>query len=138
MSEILATYRALANLQLGGVKGKALEDVSLDVADADLPQRIILPMPKGDGEFVAIGSLRKVIWSIRDLCLWSPIHAGGIDRFAAPMVRYIESYLVALAANRGIGAQSHVSGFAFQITPIAWGEGQYYAVDVTLTVEELL
>src|SRR3970040_2682058 len=136
-SLIASIYLAIANLAIGGVKSRNLPEAQLAIEQADLPIRILLPSTKGDGSFVLVGSVEKVSWSIRDLCLWAPIDKDLVD-VAEPMLRYITAYLTALKALRGPTSQSHVAGFDFQIAPIEWNGASYWAVDATLSVEEVL
>jgi hypothetical protein len=138
MSIILDIYTELANLDLGGIVSRNLPEVQLEVAEAELPLRILVPNTKGEGSFVAIGTLTKVEWAIRDLCLWTPLSAGSIAEVAEPMMDYVTAYLTALQALRSPLAGSVVSGFTFQLGPVQWGDGQYWAIDVTLAVEEWL
>jgi len=138
MSAIGEIYLAIANLQLGGIVSRNLPDVQLEVEQADLPLRLLVPSTRGEGEFVAIGSLEKVTWTLRDLCLWAPLASGKIEDVAAPMMEYVKAYVEALKALRSPTAASVITGFTFQLTPQPWGEADYWAVDVTLTVEEWL
>ena len=138
MSAIDDIYLAFANLSLGGVKCRNLPDVTLEVAQADLPLRMMVPSTSNDGTFVMIGTLQKVEWALHDLCLWAPMGAGNEDRYFQPMLDYIKAYLTAIKTVLTPTDQSHLTGWTFQIGPRTWGEGQYWAVDVTLSVEEYL
>lgn len=137
-SVILDVYTAISNMALGGVICRNLPEVQLEISEGDLPVRIMLPSTEGEGEFVAIGSMEKVTWQIRDLCLWAPLDMGQIGQVAEPMMQYVKAYLDGLAAQRSPVAATVIAGFAFKIGPIAYGEASYWAVDVTLTVEEWL
>jgi len=138
MSALTEIYLAIANLSLGGVKSRNLPQVTLEVAEADLPLRILVPSTKSEASFIAIGDLSKIEWAIRDLCLWAPLGAGSIEQYAEPMMDYIKAYITAIKAMRQPTGQSCITGWVFQLGPIAWGEGKYWAVDVTLSVEEYL
>ena len=138
MSLILEIYTELANIDLGGIVSRNLPEVQLEVAEAELPLRILVPNTKGEGSFVAIGTMAKVEWAIRDLCLWTPLAAGTIADVAEPMMDYVTAYLTAIQTLRSPVVSSVISGFTFQLGPVAWGEGQYWAIDVTLAVEEWL
>lgn len=137
MSAIDDIYLAFSNLTLGGVKCRNLPDVTLEVGQADLPLRVMVPNTSNDGTFVMIGTLQKVEWALHDLCLWAPI-GGDEPRHYQPMLDYIKAYLEALKSVLTPTDQSHLTGWTFQIGPRQWGEATYWAVDVTLSVEEYL
>ena len=137
-SVIAEIYLAVANLAIGGVKCRNLPEVQLSIEQADLPMRILLPSTKGDGGFVMIGTLNKIEWALRDLCLWAPIENMGLADVAEPMIRYIVAYIDALKGLRGPTNQSNLTGFVFQMKPTLWNEAWYWAVDTTLSVEEYL
>ena len=134
-----AIYREISKLKISGVKARNIDKIKLAVRPKDLPCRMLLPSTKGDLEFIAIGTLNKITWVIRDLCLWAPIAAGsGIEQFAASMVTYIKLYIVKLKTLRNPTDQSVITGVAFQMGPVPWADSDYWAVDITLTVDEIL
>jgi hypothetical protein len=137
MSAIDDIYLAIANLSLGGIKCRNLPDVQYLIEQADLPLRNLGPL-SGEGNPVLIGTLQKVQWAIEDICLWAPIAASNEERYFQPMMDYVKVYLTALKAIMTPTDQSHILGFAFEMRPKLWGEAWYYAVVVTLTVEEYL
>lgn len=138
MSAIDEIYLAIANLSLGGITCRNLPQVTLEVGQADLPLRIIVPSTRGEGTFVMIGTLQKVEWAIHDLCLWAPIGTATIEQYAQPMLDYIKAYLTALKGILTPTDQSHLTGFTFEMAPRQWGEATYWAVDATFSVEEYL
>lgn len=138
MSGIKEIYLAISNIALGGIQSRNLPGLELEVAEADLPVRIIMPSTRGDANFIAIGELSKIEWAIRDLCLWAPLEAGSIAQYAEPMLDYIKAYIAAIQALRQPTGQSVITGWVFQLGPVQWGEASYWAVDVTLSVEEYL
>lgn len=138
MSGIDEIYLAVANLNLGGIVCRNLPEVTLEVGQADLPLRILIPSTQGDGQFVMIGTLQKVEWALNDLCLWAPIDGGSIERYAEPMLAYIKAYLAALKTILTPTAQSVLTGFTFEMKPRVWGEATYWAVNTLLAVEEYL
>lgn len=138
-SAISAIYKAIANFKISNVKSRNISKIKLIVKDADLPCRMLLPSTSGELSFVGIGSLNNITWVIRDLCLWAPLTAGsGIEQFADSMVGYIRLYVAAIKAHRNPTNQSNITGIAFQMGPVPWAENDYWAIDVTLTVEEIL
>ena len=138
-SAISAIYKAIANFKISNVKSRNISKIKLIVKDADLPCRMLLPSTSGELSFVGIGSLNNITWVIRDLCLWAPLTAGsGIEQFADSMVGYIRLYVAAIKAHRNPTNQSNITGIAFQMGPVPWAESDYWAIDVTLTVEEIL
>ena len=136
MSVIDDIYRSIGNMELGGVPSRNIDKLSLEVAQADLPLRLMLP-PTSDGSFLAIGTLQRITWSIRDLCLWAPLDTAE-DRNMQPMMEYAKAYLEALRAIRSPADQSWISDFAVGIGQRPWSDAVYWAIDVMLTVEEAL
>ena len=138
-SAISAIYKEIANFKISNVKSRNIDKINLIVKDADLPCRMLLPSTSGELSFVGIGSLNNITWVIRDLCLWAPLTAGsGIEQFADSMVGYIRLYVAAIKAHRNPTNQSNITGIALQMGPIPWAEKDYWAIDVTLTIEEIL
>ena len=137
-SAIEAIYLAISNMKIGKVKSRNLPKVTLAVRNGSLPLRILVPSTAGDASFVAIGSLNKVEWAIRDLCLWAPLSGGGIQQYAGPMTKYIKEYIKALKDLRAPTSQSHITGYLMQMGPMPWADSDYWAVDCTITVEEIL
>ncbi len=139
MSDILDIYEDIANLEVGSIKCRNIDKVKLAVRDGDLPLRILLPSTSGDMDFVAIGNLQSMAWTIRDLCLFAPVTKGkGIEQFSKAMVEYLSLYLEQIKANRNPTNTSHIVGVEGQMVPIQWAEKTYWAVDITLTVSEVL
>lgn len=138
-SAISAIYKEIANFKISNVKSRNIDKINLIIKEADLPCRMLLPSTSGELSFVGLGSLNNITWVIRDLCLWAPLTAGsGIEQFADSMVGYIRLYLAAIKAHRNLTNQSNITGIAFQMGPIPWAEKDYWAIDITLTVEEIL
>ena len=139
-SNISSVYTAIAAYApTGATTTRNITAAQLEVADADLPCRILLPSTKGEMDFVMIGNLQKISWSIRDLCLWAPVGAGtGIAQYSSAMVTYISSYLTKVKAGRNPAAGCTIVGVEVQMGPIPWADQNYWAVDITLTVEEVL
>ena len=140
MSNIVTAYGAIAAYAPTGVTtSRNISAAQLAVADADLPCRILLPATEADGEFVAIGDLQGVNWTIKDLCLWAPLEAGtGVQQYSAAMLTYITSYLSKVKAGRSPAANCTIVGFAFNMAPVKWGVKDYWAVDISLIVREIL
>ena len=138
-SAIKTIYKEIANFKIGKVKSRNINKINLIVKGKDLPCRMLMPSTSGDMDFVGLGSLNNITWVIRDLCLWAPLSAGpGIEQYADSMVSYIRLYIAAIKALRNPTDQSTITGVAFQMGPIPWAEKDYWAIDVTLTVEEIL
>ncbi len=139
MSEILGIYRSVANMKVGKIKSRNVDKVKLTIKQSDLPMRMLLPSTSGEMEFIAIGSLQKMNWAIRDLCLFAPLTKGaGVEKFSKAMVDYLDLYMVQIKANRHPTAQSNIVGVEVQMGPIPWADTNYWAIDIVLTVEEIL
>ena len=139
MSNILDIYKSIANMKVGSVKSRNIDKVKLAVTKGQLPMRMLLPSTSGEMEFIAIGSLQKMNWAIRDLCLFAPLTKGsGVQQFSKAMVDYLDLYMVEIKSNRNPGTNSNIIGVEVQMGPIPWGAEDYWAVDITLTVEEIL
>ncbi len=137
-SAIPDIYTALTNLPIGGVKARNITGVRLQMPQADLPLRLLLPSTGGNMSFVAIGTLQKLDWTITDVCLWAPLGAGGIQQYAGPMLNFIREYIAALKSLRAPTSQSYVTGVAFQMGPLPWGDDDYWAVSTTVQVSEVM
>lgn len=139
-SAVLSIYSALAGLTITGVKAtRDLPDVKLVFAPKDLPLRLLLPSTHGDLSYIAIGTLNKVDWAIRDLCLWAPLTSGkGIEQFSEDMLQYVADYIAALKGLRNPTAQSVITQVGFQMGPVPWADTDYWAVDTNLIVEEVM
>lgn len=138
-SAVSEIYTSLANMTISSIKVRNIDKVKLTINRGDLPVRMLLPSTAGELEFIAIGSLNKITWVIRDLCLWAPLSAGsGIEQFADGMVEYIKLYMAEIKSNRTPTSLSNITGVAVQMGPIPWADKDYWAVDITLTVEEIL
>lgn len=140
MSDILDIYDSIAAFSPTGVKTtRNIDEVKLAVNKGLLPLRILLPSTTGEGKFIDIGKLQGMTWSIRDICLWAPLSDGfGIEQYAEDMVTYISSYIAQVKANRAVATTSVITGFTMRMGPVPWGNDDYWAVDITLTVEEVL
>ena len=139
MSAILDIYNSIANMEVGDIPARDIDEAKLTIRDGDLPLRVLLPATEGDMEFVAIGTLQKVTWLIRDLCLFASVTKGsGVQEYSKAMVDYLDLYLEQIKSNRSPYAQCHISGVAVKMVPVKWGEQTYWGVDITLTVEEIL
>ena len=138
-SAISEIYTSLSGMSITGVTARNIEEVKLSINQGDLPVSMLLPSTSGELEFVALGSLNKITWVIRDLCLWAPLSAGaGIQDYAEDMVDYIKDYLVLVKDNRCPTDNSSISGVAVQMGPIPWAAEDFWAVDINITVEEIL
>ena len=139
MSDILNIYASIAGMDITGVNIRDIGDIKLAVTQGGLPMRMLLPSTQGDMSFIAIGSLQNLTWVIRDLCLWAPLSAGGgIEHYSEDMVGYISSYIAKVKANRNPTSYSNITGIAIQMGPVPWGAEDYWAVDITVTVEEII
>ena len=139
MSEIQDIYKNIANMQVGSIKSRNVDKVKLAVPKGSLPMRMLLPSTSGDMEFIAIGNLQQMNWAIRDLCLFAPLTKGsGVQQFSKAMVDYLSLYMEQIKENRNPSTTSHIVGVEVQMGPIPWGAEDYWAVDITLTVQEIL
>lgn len=139
MSDILDIYKSIASMKVGSIKSRNVDKVKLTVRDGDLPLRMLLPATTGEGDFVAIGNLQNMGWAIRDLCLFAPVTKGaGVHQYSKAMVDYLDLYLAEIKSNRNPTSQSTIVGFEVQMIPVLWAEKTYWAVDITLTVEEII
>lgn len=134
---IRGIYTAISEMVVGDVKARNLDKIKLQVRKC--PVRLLLPCTEGDQGFVAIGTLSRTIWRIRDLCLWQPLKAGtGIEQCANDMVAYIELYGAAIRAMRNPTAESNILSVTYQLGPVPWAKSDYWAIDIILEVEEHL
>lgn len=142
MSNIASVYTAVSNYEpTGAATTRNIAAVQLAVRNADLPCRVLLPSTRleADDVFVMLGNLQRVGWSIRDLCLWAPMGAGtGIGQYASSMLTYISSYLSIVKTGRNPATNCTIQGIEVQMGPVNWADKNYWAVDITLTVEEIL
>lgn len=136
MSVLNDIFLSIANMPVGGVKSRNVPDLSLAVPQTDLPLRLIMP-PQSEGAFPAIGDLQRITHGVRDLCLWAPLD-GNEGHYFQSMVDYEIAYILALRSLRSPADQCWISSFTFDLKPKPWGEGQYHAIDVLLTIEEAL
>ncbi len=138
-SAISEIYDALAGLSISGVRVRNIDKAKIKVSASDLPVRILLPSTSGELSYVAIGTLNKVEWSVRDICLWAPLSSGrGIEQHADDMVDYIKAYVAALKTLRNPTPQSVITNVGFQMGPVPWAADDYWAVDTTLVIEEIM
>jgi len=139
VSDILDIYRSIANMEVGSIKSRNVDKVKLAIKDGELPLRLLLPSTSGEMDFIAIGSLQNMAWTIRDLCLFAPLTKGkGIESFSKAMVEYLSLYLAQVKANRNPTTTSNIVGVEGTMMPVLWAEKTYWAVDITLAVEEIL
>ena len=139
MSEIQDIYKSIANMKEGSIKARNIDKVKLSIPKGNLPMRFLLPSTSGGMEFIAIGNLQKMTWAIRDLCLWKPLSSGsGIEQFSKAMVDYLGLYMEQIKDNRNPTPLSNILGVEVQMGPMPWGDDDYWAVDITLTIEEIL
>ncbi len=130
-------YSVIAELPIGDVNCRSIDQLELLVQASDCPVRIMLPATAGDMGFIAIGVMSKMTWTIRDLCLWQPVIEGsGVEQCANEMLGYIEQYSAALRGLRAPTVGSNLVSVTFQIGPVPWADTDYWAVDTVLTVEE--
>lgn len=139
MSAIGEIYTRISKMKVSGVKCRNIDKVRLAIRSRDLPMRMLLPSTTGDLSFIAIGTLNNIQWVIRDLCLWAPLTGGkGIEQYSNSMVIYLKEYIAALKRLRNPTGQSTIMAVSFAMGPIPWGDNDYWAVDIQLTVEEIL
>lgn len=139
MSRIKEIYTSISKMKVGKIKARNIDKITLAVRDKSLPLRLLLPSTQGEGDFVAIGTLQQTGWAIRDLCLWAPLTKGsGIQEYSEAMVDYMSLYLAQIKANRSPASQCTIEGWEVQMNPVLWAEKSYWAVDITVTVKEIL
>lgn len=139
MSEILGIYKSIANMKVGKIKSRNIDEVKLAVNHSDLPCRFLLPSTSGEMEFIAIGDLQNMSWAIRDLCLFAPLAKGaGVEKFSKAMVDYLSLYMKQIKDNRNPTKLSTITGVEVQMGPVPWADETYWAIDIVLTVEEIL
>jgi hypothetical protein len=139
MSDILDIYESIANMKVGKIKSRNIDKVKLTIRDSDLPLRMLLPATEGEMAFVALGNLQRMGWALRDLCLFAPLTKGsGVQQYSKAMVDYLSLYMEQIKENRNPTTTSNILGVEVQMVPVLWGEKTYWAVDITLTVEEIL
>jgi len=139
LSDIQEIYKAVSNLEIGSVKSRNIDKVKLVVRDGSLPLRLLLPSTTGDMDFIALGDMQGVAWTIRDLCLFAPLTKGrGIEQYSSAMVDYLSLYFEQIKANRNIYGTSTIIGVEGSMNPVQWAEKSYWAIDITLTVKEII
>ena len=127
-SAIDAIYRELSKTKIGNAKARNIDKVKLGINKRDLPVRMLLPSTSGDLSFVSFGTLNRIEWVIRDLCLWAPLVSGtGVEKHAGSMVTYIKDYIAKLKTIRNPTGQSNIIGVAFAMGPVPWAENDYCA-----------
>jgi hypothetical protein len=130
-------YLALAQMQVGDVPCRNLDEIKLQIQVQDTPVRLLLPSTEGELGFRGIGSGTTIAWRIRDLCLWQPIQSGtGIEQCADEMLAYLELYSQALRNLRVPTTQSSITNVVYTMSPVAWASGDFWAIDIILEVEE--
>ena len=138
-SAIESIYLKLSKTKIGNARARNIDKVKLKVTRRDLPMRMLLPSTTGDLTFVSFGTLNSVDWVIRDLCLWAPLVSGtGVEKHVGSMVTYIKDYIAKLKTMRNPSAQSEIVGVAFAMGPVPWADEDYWAIDTTLTIREIL
>jgi len=138
--QLSAIYDSIAdNITVAGVGVRNLDEIKLAIRNADLPCRMLLPSTEGDFNFIGIGSLNSMTWTIRELVLWAPLSAGmGLKEYASDMISFIELYITELKELRNPTSQSDITGAAFTMGPIPWAENDYWAIDIVLTINEIM
>ena len=138
MSNIKAAYAAIAAWEPTGVTTtRNITAVQLAVADADLPCRLLLPATSTNGDFVMMGTLQNTAWVVRDLCMWAKVGAGaGVEQYSEAMLDYIASYLTKIKGKISPAANCVIAGWEVQMGVVPWGNSDYYAVDIYLTIQE--
>lgn len=139
-SQIKAIYLAISKMKLGKVKCRNINKIRLAVKDKDLPCRFLIPATEGDLNFVALGaSPVNVQWVIRDLLLWAPVSKGkGIEAYALAMLEHEMLYIKRLQENLNPTSQSVITNVSWRQSPIPWGAKDYFGIDYTLTVREIV
>ena len=139
MSEILNIYKSISKMKVGDIKARNIDKVKLTIRDSSLPLRLLLPATSGDMDFIAMGNLQNVGWTIRDLCLFAPLTKGkGVEAYSEAMVDYLSLYMEQIKDNRNPTNLSNIVGVEGSMAPVLWAEKTYWAIDITLTVEEIL
>jgi len=139
MSDIKEIYTSISKMKVGSVKARNIDKVKLAIPKGSLPMRMLLPSTSGEMEFIAIGNLQTMGWAIRDLCLFGAVTKGsGVQSFSKAMVEYLDLYMAQIKENRNPSTTSEIVGVEVQMGPIPWGAEDYWAVDITLTVQEIL
>jgi len=132
-------YEAMSEMAVGDIGCRNLDEIKLTVRAEDCPMRLLLPSTKGDQGFIAIGSLSKTLWHVRDLCLWQPVVAGsGIEQCANELLTYVEEYGAAVRALKAPTAESVIVTVVFQLGPVPWAATDFWAVDTLVGIEEFL
>jgi hypothetical protein len=132
-------YLALSEMAVGDVVARNIDEIKLAVRASDCPVRMLLPATEGNESFIAIGTLTKTYWRLRDLCLWQPIVEGtGIEQCAQDMLAYIELYTAAIRKMRNPTPESVITTATIQLGPVPWATSDFWAVDITVEVEEYL
>lgn len=136
---IIDIYEAISEMKIADVKARNLEEIKIQVRASDCPVRMLLPSTRGEQGFVAIGTLSATQWFIRDLCLWQPVTEGtGIEQCAREMVVFMALYAAGIRAMRNPTPESVIISVSFQLGPVPWALTDYWAIDITLVVEEHL
>jgi hypothetical protein len=132
-------YYAISEMAVGDVVCRNLDEIKLTIRAEDCPMRLLLPSTEGEMGFIAIGTLTKTPWRIRDLCLWQPIMAGsGIEQCANEMVTYIELYAAAIRKMREPVPGTNLIRASFKLGPVLWATSDFWAIDVLLEIEQYL
>jgi len=139
-SKISDIYLAISKMKVGKVKCRNIDKIKLAIRDRDLPRRFLLPSTEGDLNFVALGaSPINIEWTIRDLVLWAPITKGaGIEKFAQSMVEFEMLYIKRLQENMNPTTQSVITSVTWRQGPVPWADKDYWAIDYSLKVEEIV
>jgi len=139
-SEIHDIYLALSKMKVGKVKCRNIDKIKLAIRDRDLPCRFLLPSTEGDLNFVALGpSPMSIQWVIRDLLLWAPITKGaGIEKFAKAMLDYEMLYIRRIQETMNPTLQSVVTSVSWRQSPIPWADRDYWGIDYTLNIAEIV
>ncbi len=139
MSNIKTIYTNIANMTVGSIPARNVISVDQSILSGDLPVRILLPKTSADMEFVMLGNLEKLVWSITDLCIFGSVSAGsGVEQYSEDMVDYMNLYMTAIKSKRNPAPNCHIEGVQIELGPILWGDKDYWAVEIILTVSEVL
>lgn len=137
MSNIMDIYTGISKMQISNIKARNIDKVNLAIRKT--PVRLLLPSTKARLEFFGLGNAQRATWTIRDICLFAPVATGaGVEQYAAGMVDYISLYMAAVKANRNPASNACIQDVEIELGPVKWANKDYWAIDITLTVSEVL
>lgn len=149
MSAIATAYAALAaaNVTVGSITPTAYAPDALPNSGetAILPLRVLDPFQIGDRAQFGFSLQDRgatVLWTIVDLLLWEQVGQGrGAQDVALDLIKYCGAYAEMIRAHDTIATQCYITRVSPRIMVLDWPRGSdvwFYAVEVTLTIEELL